>query len=572
MGKTHAYLPVQMRRGGGALAVKARINIPVPNSLAQAEVSDFAAEWRDAVELEMQRLLEMETWELVKPPPQAHILTCKWVFDLKTKPDGSVERFKARLTIRGFAQKEGVDYEETYANTAAKTSVRAFFAMVCYEGLETKLMDVSTAFLYGDVDKEIYMQQPAGYNDGSKRVCRLKRSLYGLKQAPRIWQEELKDKLLNLGFEVSAIDESLYRLELGPGRVVYLLDWVDDMVGASKDLKDLDWVYQQLHRHYKIKDDGPVQRYVGIWITRDLSRGELWLHQEPYILDAAEELKTELPTRACKVPLPTDFTLPRPWELAGEDPPEGHKEPRDEPLSADDVSRFQQLVGKLNYVAQAVRLDVAYAANQLSRCQQKPFKRHWRAALHALAYLMQTAHLGLHFTKTSGMVLEAFSDANYNSHDPSAKCMTGVVLTCGGAAISWVSRKQDRITTSTCDSESLAIMTTVQHVEHARDLLEALDQLQNFSTNVYCDNTATVSLSHDPVAHKKSIQLTRPMAYVREKTKLGVISPLHVRTTDQAADFLTKALPAVPFERCRNMVGLHEVPGLSQSASGKGEL
>jgi hypothetical protein len=137
--------------------------------------------------------------------------------------------------------------------------------------------------------------------------------------------------------------------------------------------------------------------------------------------------------------------------------------------------------------------------------------------------------------------------------------MTGAVLLVGGAAVGWISRRQDRITTSTCDSESLAVMTTVQHVEHARSLLEDLGQMQKWQTNLYCDNTATVALCHDPVAHKKSVQLTRPMAYVRERTRYGVIHPLHVRTADQAADFLTKTLPTASFQRWRERVGLHLV-------------
>jgi len=138
--------------------------------------------------------------------------------------------------------------------------------------------------------------------------------------------------------------------------------------------------------------------------------------------------------------------------------------------------------------------------------------------------------------------------------------MTGAVLKVGGAAVGWVSRKQDRVTTSTCDSESLAAMTTVQHVEYLRDLLADLGQVQCWSTPVYCDNTATVALCNDPVSHKKSVQLTRPMAYVRERTRMGLIHPQHVRTSEQAADFLTKALPEKTFLVCKDMVGLHQVP------------
>ena len=553
-GKSHKWTPIP-QKGQGRSAVGNRFGILEPSSLAQAKSSPYKEEWMTAVHEEYGRLVEMGTWELVEPPPGAHILTSKWVFTLKRKPDGTVERFKARLTVRGFAQKQGVDYEETYANTASKTTVRAFFAMVCQQGLQTTSLDVTTAFLYGQVDKEIYMKQPEGQEDGTNRVCRLVKSLYGLKQAPRIWQEELRGKLEPLGFLPTAIDPSLYRLDLPSGESAWLLDWVDDMVVASKDRDLLTWTYEQLQKDFKITNLGPVQRYIGMWITRDEAKGEMWLHQGPYIQDVVSQYAEELTTKTVDIPLPTSFTLPTREEQAGEDSPTG-----DKPLGMEETTKFRKLVGILNYVATATRLDVAFATNQLARSQTSPMQRHLKAAFQVVAYLRDTSSLGLHYSKGSGFVLEAFTDANLTTHDPSFRSMTGAVLEVLGAAIAWISRKEDRITTSTCDSESVAAMTTVQYIEHARDLLEELGQLQEWSTNLYCDNTATVSLSHDPVAHKKSVQLTRPMAYVREKTRYGVVNPLHVRTNDQAADFLTKALPTAAFKTCRDLVGLHPVP------------
>ena len=553
-GKTHKWQPIPQK--GQGRAVKGTTPVIVePASLSQAMTSPHKEEWLTAVQTEYDRLVEMRTWELVEPPPGAHLLTSKWIFTLKRNPDGTVERFKARLTVRGFAQKEGIDFEETYANTASKTTVRAFFAMVCQQDLLTTSLDVTTAFLYGEIDKEIYMKQPQGQEDGTNRVCKLKKSLYGLKQAPRIWQEELKSKLEPLGFLPTAIDPSLYRLDLPNGDAVWLLDWVDDMVVAGKEQALLDWTYEQLQNDFKLTNMGPVERYIGIWIVRDPLKGQLWMHQEPYIADVVSQYAGELPTKAVSIPIPTSFTLPTKEEKAGEDSPTG-----DKPLTGEETTKFRKLVGTLNYVATATRLDVAYATNQLARSQTSPMQRHLKAALQVVAYLRDTSTLGLHYSKGSGFVLEAFTDANFTTHDPSFRSMTGAVLKVGGAAIAWISRKQDRITTSTCDSESLAAMTTVQYIEHARDLLEELGQLQEWSTNLYCDNTATVSLCHDPVAHKKSVQLTRPMAYVREKTSWGVVNPLHVRTTDQAADFLTKALPAPSFQTCRDLVGLHPVP------------
>jgi hypothetical protein len=145
------------------------------------------------------------------------------------------------------------------------------------------------------------------------------------------------------------------------------------------------------------------------------------------------------------------------------------------------------------------------------------------------------------------------------------KSMTGFMLKCGGAPIAWTARRQDRITSSTCDAESQAMLTSVQFVECARDLLEELGLGQNTPTPVYNDNSAAVKLAIDPVAHKRSVQLTRAMAYVRERTNLGVIQPLHVKTDEMPADFLTKRVEEKVFERCREQSGILPLPAKVQA-------
>jgi hypothetical protein len=222
--------------------------------------------------------------------------------------------------------------------------------------------------------------------------------------------------------------------------------------------------------------------------------------------------------------------------------------------------RYMQIVGSLNYAAHTTRLDVAFAVSQLSRVCHCPRQRHLAAAERVVCYLAGTADYGLHFSRSEGSHLNCFVDANY-SNDSSKKSMTGFMLMVGGAPIYWQSKKQDRITTSTCDSESQAILTAVQYVEACRDVLEELGCMQTTPTPVLNDNSAAVKLSIDPVAHKRSIQLTRAMAYVRERAQCGVIAPAHVRTTEMPADFLTKRLDEVGFVRCRDQSGIHLLPG-----------
>lgn len=529
----------------------------VPTNLKQADASIFADQWREARQVELDRLEEMGTWDLVDPPPGANILGCKWVFAVKTKLDGTVDRFKSRLVVQGYGQKEGVDYGDTYANTAGKTTVRLFLALVCCLGLRVKQMDVTTAFLYGNVDKDIYMRQPLGHSDGSGRVCKLKRALYGLKQAPRIWEETLRSSLLAMGFKSSSLDPCLYIMQKD-GETLFLLDFVDDMLLASHSQSLIDWVAGELCKEYAMTDMGDARKYVGLSIVHDREAGEMWVHQSPYITSMAEKFGISSKTYP-DTPLPYDFVLEHPWELAEQDPPPSCEGKSDPLLTLEQVKRYQQIVGSLNYAAHSTRLDVAYAVNQLSRATRAPRMRHMAAAERCVLYLLGTANLGLHFRKHVGMNLECFVDANYSAGG-GKKSISGFILSVGGAPVHWTSRKQDRVTTSTCDAESYATMAAVQYLEFVRDLLAELGCMQMTPTPVYNDNTATIRLCIDPVAHKKSVQLTRPMAYVRERTLFGVIAPLHIGTHDQPADFLTKRLDGPPYLRCRELSGLHSLP------------
>src|SRR5579862_9432714 len=152
-------------------------------------------------------------WELVQPPHSANIVTCKWVFKMKHDANGNVIRFKARLVARGFSQVYGVDYMDTYAPVAKLTTYRIIFALAALEQWEVHGMDVITAFLLGKLDEEIFMMQPEGFERRgmkAKMVCRLLRSLYGLKQASRVWNIQLHEFLIKIGFKRSNADTCLY--------------------------------------------------------------------------------------------------------------------------------------------------------------------------------------------------------------------------------------------------------------------------------------------------------------------------------------------------------------------------
>jgi Reverse transcriptase (RNA-dependent DNA polymerase) len=534
-----------------------------PQTLRQANNSNAAAEWREARQVEYDRLMQMGTWKLVEPPPGANILGCKWVFKHKFKPDGSLERYKARLVAQGFGQIEGIDFDETFAPTAGRPTVRAFLAKVCNDDLHLHQLDVTTAFLYGEVDKEIYMRQPPEISDGTSRVCKLVRSIYGLKQAPRIWSELLEQALVKLGFVKSTLDPSLYIL-YKDGQSLYLLDFVDDMLLATSSLGLLSFVKQALMTEFKITDLGEAQRYVGIYIHRDRPNREMWLHQAPFCLAMAERFGCHMGPFPDH-PMTSTFVLDEPWEMGhkGEGKKKGEPTlfpPSTEPvMDPQGIKEYQQIIGSLNYVTTTTRPDVGNAVAKLSRVMARPKARHFDAAKRVVGYLAGTSDWAIHFEAQAQPLLECFVDANYGG-DPSHKSFTGLVLKLCGGPIHWAARKQDRISTSTCDAEAQACMTAVQYVENVRDLLSELGMIQAHPTPLYNDNSATITLCRDAKAHKRSVHLTRPMAYVRERTRLGIISPTHIPSRNMPADFLTKTLVEEAFTRGRSLAGLQLLP------------
>ena len=136
---------------------------------------------------EYQSLIENQTWELTTLPKDQHTIPTRWLFKIKHRSDGSIERFKARLVAKGYAQSQGIDYDETYSPVFKLTSLQILLSIGATYDLEIHQMDVKTAFLNGDIDTDIYIEQPQGYQQNSNQVCKLKKGLYGLKQAPRLW-------------------------------------------------------------------------------------------------------------------------------------------------------------------------------------------------------------------------------------------------------------------------------------------------------------------------------------------------------------------------------------------------
>jgi hypothetical protein len=201
-----------------------------PQTVEEALKGKDAKKWEIAMQEEHDSLVVNNTWSLVPLPKGKNPISCKWVFKIKHGIDGEVERYKARLMARGFIQTFGVDYNKTFALVAKFVSIRCIFALAAIEDMEIHQMDVKTAFSNGDLEEEMYMEQPKGFtHEGEHLLCKLHKSLYGLKQPPRAWTQKLDVFLKNIKFVRSDVDFSVYIVQVGDVKI-FIVIYVDDVI------------------------------------------------------------------------------------------------------------------------------------------------------------------------------------------------------------------------------------------------------------------------------------------------------------------------------------------------------
>ncbi|GJU83864.1 retrovirus-related pol polyprotein from transposon TNT 1-94 [Tanacetum coccineum] len=317
-------------------------------------------------------------------------LQSKWVFKVKEKQDGS-KRHKARLVVKGFQQKRGVDYNEIFSPVVKITTIRLVFSIVAAKDLHQEQLDVKTDFLHGYLDEYIYMTQPEGFQSAGKEenlVCKLKKSLYGLKQAPRQWYLKFDSFIHRTRYKRCAMDNCFYLKKFGSSLVILLL-YVDDMLVAGSDMAEIKKIKRQLSQEFKMKDLGYTKQILGMNIIRDKTNGSLRISQEKYIDKVLEKFNMK--------------------------------------------DAEARLVGSVIYVMVCIRPDIAHAVGVVSRFMSNPGREHWEAVKWLLCYLKGTSKATLYFSRKE-IVLEGFSDSDYGGCLDLGKSTTCYVFTMGEAA------------------------------------------------------------------------------------------------------------------------------------------
>jgi hypothetical protein len=510
-----------------------------PTSISAAYASPDADYWKEAVRSEMDSILANGTWEITDRPYGCKPVGCKWVFKKKLRPDGTIEKYKARLVAKGYTQKEGEDFFDTYSPVARLTTIRVLLSLAASHGLLVHQMDVKTAFLNGELEEEIYMEQPDGFVvDGQEgKVCKLLKSLYGLKQAPKQWHEKFERTLTAEGFIVNEADKCVYYRH-GGGEGVILCLYVDDILIFGTNLNVIKEVKVFLSRCFEMKDLGVADVILNIKLLKD-EHGGITLLQSHYV----EKILSRFGYSDCK-PSPTPYD---PSVII-----------RKNKGIARDQLRYSQIIGSLMYLASATRPDISFAVSKLSRFVSKPGDVHWEALERVLRYLKGTASYGVHYTGYP-RVLEGYSDANWISDADESKATSGYVFTLGGGAVSWKSCKQTIITRSTMEAELTALDTATVEAEWLRELLMDLPVVEKQLPSILmnCDNqTVIVKVNSSKDNMKSSRHVKRRLKTVRKLKNSGVIALDYIHTSRNLADPFTKGLSRNVIETASREMGM----------------
>ncbi|WVZ95953.1 hypothetical protein U9M48_041653 [Paspalum notatum var. saurae] len=237
-----------------------------PTNLQDALNND---NWRFAMDKEFDALMKNRTWHLVPHQRGLNVIDCKWVYKIKNKADGTIDRYKARLVAKGFKQRYGIDYEDTFSPVVKPATIRLILSLAVSQGWYLHQLDVQNAFLRGILEEDVFMRQPPGYEDKAypNYICKLDKALYGLKQAPRAWYSRLSLKLQNLGFTPSKTDTSLF-FYCKDKLTIFILVYVDDIIVASSSQDAVQALLRDLDKDFALTDLGDLHYFLGIEVHK----------------------------------------------------------------------------------------------------------------------------------------------------------------------------------------------------------------------------------------------------------------------------------------------------------------
>ncbi|CAI7799932.1 unnamed protein product [Closterium sp. NIES-53] len=518
------------------------LDIPTPRSYAEAIEGPYSSQCQAAMDAEMASWKSTGTYVDAVPPPGANIVSGMSIFRVK-RPPGSPPIFKARYVARGFSQRQGVDYLQTFSPTPKMTTLWVLLHVAAHRDYELHSLDISTAFLQGSLHEEIWLRRPLGFTGtfppGTQRS--LHRPVYGLRQALREWHDTLRTTLAALGFAPSTADPSLFLRTDTSLSSFYILVYVDNLVFATADTAGLAHVKSELQKRHTCTDLGELRSYLGLQITRDRARRTITLTQSHMVRQVLQcfgftyssPQTTPLSTRHSLSALPSDESV----ESSGP---------------------YPELVGCLMYLMTCTRPDLAYPLSILARYVAPGRHRpeHMAAAKKVLRYLCSTSGMGLVLGGRSPVVLTGHVDASWADDQATQRSSQGYTFSLGSGSVSWRATRSSSVLGSSCEAEIYAGAMAAQELRWLTYLLTDLEESPRSPPVLYVDNKAMLALCREQRLEHRTKHIALRYFLARELQQRGQLRLGYVASEANTADVFTKALAPCDHQRFCTQLGL----------------
>ncbi|KAK7576778.1 hypothetical protein V9T40_013064 [Parthenolecanium corni] len=493
-----------------------------------SQVESVPRKWHEPMKKELLSLEKHQVWSLVPRLPGMNVLRSKWV--LREKP----EKLKARLVAIGCSQKDAPT--DIFAPVANMTTVKVFLCITVQQNLFLHHMDVSSAFLHGELEEAVYMEQPPGFVTDKSLVCHLHKSIYGLKVSPKLWNKCIDRFLVNSeGFTRSKFDHCLY-FKHNNSDSIFVLIYVDDLLIASSSENLISDFKINISKTFDIVDLKEAERFLGMSIEYDRNNNVMTISQKELILKIIKRFNL---TDANPIQTPMEKDL--------------HLLPSEE----NNVNLpYRELLGCLLYISICSRPDISFSVNYLSRFMNSFSDVHFNHLKRIIKYLKQTINLKLTYNKANGdQVISCNVDADWASDSNDRKSISGHVVKLFDNVILWSSKKQLSIALSSTESEYIALSTFIHDV-----LFWLIQLLNDFNIKIsppitiFEDNQPVINLTNNPINSKRSKHIDVRFRYTKEMIQNGFITLKYISTDHQLGDIFTKSLGKIKFVYFRGLL------------------
>ncbi|CAI7750534.1 unnamed protein product [Closterium sp. NIES-54] len=484
------------------------LDIPTPRSYTEAIEGPYSSQWQAAMDAEMASWKSTGTYVDKVPPLGVNI---------------------ARYIARGFSQRQGVDFFQTFSPTPKMTTLRVLLHVAAQRDYELHSLDFSTAFLKGSLHEEIWLRRLPGFTGSFPAGTQwsLRRPVYGLRQAPREWHDTLKTTLAALGFAPSTAYPSLFLRTNATLPPFYVLVYVDDLVVATADMEALAHVKSELQKRHTCTDLGELTSYLGLRITRDRAQCTITLTQSHMVQQVVQRFDFTYSSPQ-STPLPTGHSLSGP--------------PSDE--SVEPSGPYPELVGCLMYLMTCTRPDLAYPLSLLARyvAPGRHRKVHWDAAKRVLRYLCSTSGMGLVLGGRARVVLTGHVDASWVDDLATQRSSQGYTFSLGSGSVSWRSTRSSSVLSSRCEAEIYIGAMAAQELRWLTYLLTDLGEAPRSPPVLYVDNKAMLALCQEHRLEHRTKHIALRYFLARELQQRGQLRLAYVASQANTADVFTKAL------------------------------